>query len=182
MAQSAPSSWTGYLPLVPLRIRSALKTDLGCSAAELVYGYALCLPREFLAFTSAPSSQSGSYVKTLRDCIRSLRLTPLRHNSHRQVFIDKALDDVTHVFVWRMAHEPPLQRPYDGPFRMLRQSSKFFTIDRQGVWHTLSLSLLKKAHIDEDADVPGPSKHRPTNAASAIDAEPATTVMSANEV
>uniref|UniRef100_A0A5S6QAZ0 RNA-directed DNA polymerase n=1 Tax=Trichuris muris TaxID=70415 RepID=A0A5S6QAZ0_TRIMR len=37
--------WTKRLPLIMLGLRAALKRDIGCSAAELVYGTALRLPR-----------------------------------------------------------------------------------------------------------------------------------------
>ena len=39
------------LPLVLLGIRTALKDDLHCSTAELVYGTTLCLPGEFFDIT-----------------------------------------------------------------------------------------------------------------------------------
>ena len=38
------STWTEALPLVMLGIRTSLKSDLGCSSAELVYGTTLRLP------------------------------------------------------------------------------------------------------------------------------------------
>ncbi|KAG7176888.1 hypothetical protein Hamer_G000085 [Homarus americanus] len=104
---------------------------------------------------STPSSETDSYVETLRDCIRSLRLTPPGQNTQKQVYIDKALDEATHVYVRRMAPGSPLERPYDGPYRVLRRSSKFLTFGHQGVWHTVSIDRLKPAHIDEDTDVPG---------------------------
>ncbi|KAG7174181.1 hypothetical protein Hamer_G003081, partial [Homarus americanus] len=86
-----------------------------------------------------------------------------------------ALDDALHVFVRHMGPGPPLQHPYDGPFRVLRRSSKFFTIDRQEVWFTVSIEQLKPAHIEEDANVPSPSISKLTDTASASTAEPATT-------
>ncbi|KAG7153333.1 Malate dehydrogenase-like 1 [Homarus americanus] len=161
-----------------LAIKKAKATGIGwvcAKAAELVYGSTLCLPGEFIASTSTPSSQTGSYVETLRGCIRFLRLTSPRLSSQKQVFVDKVLDEATRVFVRRMAPGLPLQRPYDGPVRVLLRSSNFFTIDRQEVRHTVSIDRLKLAHIDEDADIPGPSINRPTSSASASDAEPVTT-------
>ena len=46
-AQPDPTKWTEALPLVLLGIRTALKTDLQCNTAELVYGTTLRLPGEF---------------------------------------------------------------------------------------------------------------------------------------
>ena len=42
-----PTDWSCSLPLVLLGIRIALKEDLGCTAAELVYGTTLRLPGSF---------------------------------------------------------------------------------------------------------------------------------------
>ncbi|BHF77213.1 hypothetical protein SprV_0502031700 [Sparganum proliferum] len=44
MAQPDPSRWSDHLPLVMLSLRSTLKADIGCTAADLVYGTSLRLP------------------------------------------------------------------------------------------------------------------------------------------
>ncbi|BHF84348.1 hypothetical protein SprV_0902749900 [Sparganum proliferum] len=46
-AQDNPSHWSEHLPLVMLGIRTALKPDLECSAAELVYDTTLRIPGDF---------------------------------------------------------------------------------------------------------------------------------------
>ena len=47
-AHHNPACWTEILPMVLLGIRTAVKEDIGCSMAELVYGTSLRLPGEFL--------------------------------------------------------------------------------------------------------------------------------------
>ena len=47
MAHSPQSQWIKALPLVLLGIRSALKEDIACTSAQLVYGTTLRLPGEF---------------------------------------------------------------------------------------------------------------------------------------
>ena len=44
-----PTHWVDSLPLVLLGVRTAVKEDLSCSAAELVYGTTLRLPGEFFS-------------------------------------------------------------------------------------------------------------------------------------
>nr|VZI14920.1 unnamed protein product [Spirometra erinaceieuropaei] len=44
MAQPDPSRWSDHLPLVLLSLRTTLKADIGCTAADLVYGTSLRLP------------------------------------------------------------------------------------------------------------------------------------------
>nr|VZI07556.1 unnamed protein product [Spirometra erinaceieuropaei] len=42
-------NWSDNLPLAHFGIRAALKSDLGCSAVELVFGTVLQLPGEMVA-------------------------------------------------------------------------------------------------------------------------------------
>ncbi len=52
-AHGDPMKWTEALPLVLLGIRTAVKADLQCSAAEIVLGTPLRVPGQF--FHSAPA-------------------------------------------------------------------------------------------------------------------------------
>ena len=52
----ATALWTESLPLVLLGICTALKGDLQCTAAELVYGMSLRLPGEFFSPSSSPAT------------------------------------------------------------------------------------------------------------------------------
>ena len=63
------SHWSEKLPLVLLGICSALKEDLHCTAAELVFGTTLCLPGGFFnsaGHTDAPDPAS---------CVAQLKLS-----------------------------------------------------------------------------------------------------------
>ena len=53
MAHSPQSHWIDTLPLVLLGIHSALKEDIACTSAELVYGTTLRLPGEFFSTVSS---------------------------------------------------------------------------------------------------------------------------------
>nr|XP_054753962.1 uncharacterized protein LOC129259726 [Lytechinus pictus] len=45
----------------------------------------------------------------------------------------------------------PLQQPYNGPFKVLKKNSKFFTLDI-GASETVSVNRLKVAYVEERAD------------------------------
>jgi transposase InsO family protein len=60
--QPNPEVWTDCLPLVLLGICTALKEDLQCTAAELVYGVSLCLPADFFSHSPFPVSPNESYI------------------------------------------------------------------------------------------------------------------------
>ena len=79
-SQPNPTHWMDSLPMVLLGIRTALKNDIHCSAAELVYGTTLCLPGEF--FDSAKSNDTvdpTNYVGQLKAAMQQLQAVPFRN-------------------------------------------------------------------------------------------------------
>ena len=94
------SHWTETLPLVLLGIRTSLKTDLQCSAAELVYGTTLRVPGEFFLQDTTTSTEDTSVLLTnLKAAMRKLRAVPLRYQPRRNTYVSKDLSTCTHVFV-----------------------------------------------------------------------------------
>ncbi|BHF61753.1 hypothetical protein SprV_0100472900 [Sparganum proliferum] len=128
-AHDNPSHWSEHLPLVMLGIRTALKPDLECSAAEPVYGTTLRIPGDFFGYSKRSADLDPSdYVQRLRQVMTHLRATPPRAptNSVRR----------------------PLQQTYDGPFRVLSRTDKHFTIDRGGRTDVVSVDRLKAAYTE----------------------------------
>ncbi|BHF63007.1 hypothetical protein SprV_0200599600 [Sparganum proliferum] len=128
-AHDNSSHWSEHLPLVMLGIRTALKPDLECSAAELVYGTTLRIPGDFFGYSQRSADLDPSdYVQRLRQVMTHLRATPPRAptNSVRR----------------------PLQQPYDGPFRVLSRTDMHFTIDRGGRTDVASVDRLKAAYTE----------------------------------
>ncbi|KRZ75639.1 Retrovirus-related Pol polyprotein from transposon opus [Trichinella papuae] len=73
---SAGVKWTTALPLVLLGIRTALKEDLNCSAAEMLYGSVLRLPADFfLGDATSSCSDPTAFAEALRTAMRRLRPT-----------------------------------------------------------------------------------------------------------
>nr|VZI36753.1 unnamed protein product [Spirometra erinaceieuropaei] len=145
MAQPGPSRWSDHLPLVLLSLRSTLKADIGCTAADLVYGTSLRLP--------------GDYVERLRSAMRNLRATPPRA-SPTNSFIPPDLDKCDFVLDRHDALRRPLQPPYDGPYKVLRRSDKDVVIERNGKTDTVSIDRVKPAYID-DSDHSSPQQRTP---------------------
>ena len=67
------------------------------------------------------------------------------------------LQSATHVFVRHDAHRSPLQRPYDGPFRVLHRSAKFFKVDLGSRTDNISIDRLKAAFIEGPSLPPSPT-------------------------
>ena len=79
---------------------SALKDDLCCTAAELVYGTSLCLPGDFFSPLPDSAADPASYVTHLKSTMQQLWATPPRV-SQRPAYVSAALSSCTHVFVRR---------------------------------------------------------------------------------
>ena len=148
-AQPPSSPWMESLPLVLLGIRTAIKEDLRFSTAELVYGTTLRLPGEFIT----PSSSSipldyNDYITRLRCFMTNLKATPPRTPGICPSFVSPALTKASHVFVRRDSVKRPLQRPYDGPYKVLQRTGKYYTLDINGTHDTVSIDRLKPAFYD----------------------------------
>nr|VZI28253.1 unnamed protein product [Spirometra erinaceieuropaei] len=128
-AHDNPSHWSEHLPLVMLGIRTALKPDLECSAAELVYGTTLRIPGDFFGYSQSSADLDPSdYVQRLRQAMTHLRATPPRPSTN--------------------SFRRPIQQPYDGLFRVLSRKDKYFTIDRGGRTDVVSIDRLKAAYTE----------------------------------
>ena len=141
--------WTDALPLILLGIRSAVKTDLDTSPAELVYGTTLRMPGEFIDASTTPLPNPTEYARRLSEHMSKLRpVSPRRQN--QVSYVDGRLNHCTHVYVRVDALRRSLQPPYEGPFRVIQRTDKTFTIERNGRRDTVSIDRLKPAYTDSD--------------------------------
>ena len=147
-ASPQPDRWADMLPMALLGIRSSIKDDLHCTTAELVYGTGLRLPGEFFTSHDGDNTDPASYVVQLKHTMRALRYTPPQQPQQPRGQVDSSLGSASHVFVCHDAVKRPLQQPYDGPFRVLARSDKFYTLDLNGRRDTVSVDRLKPAHLD----------------------------------
>ncbi|XP_068750906.1 uncharacterized protein [Montipora capricornis] len=128
-ARLAGNHWVDDLPIVPLGIRASLKEGLSCTSAELVCGTTLRLPGDFFAPPTA--EDASSFVSRLRCTMQCQQCTTSWHGNS-DVYLPPDLHSATHVYVRHDGHRPPLTRPYDGPFRVVRRLDKQFTLDING--------------------------------------------------
>ena len=148
-AQPNPDRWTDALPMALLGICTALKEDIHCTAADLVYGTSLRLPGEFFSSTQEEEmTDPVSHVARLKGTMQQLRATPVRTPPQRNDYVSDVLSSCTHVFIRHDAVRKPLQQPYDGPYKVLKRADKNYTIDINGRQNTVSLDRLKPAHCE----------------------------------
>ncbi|XP_045471778.1 uncharacterized protein LOC123678682 [Harmonia axyridis] len=117
------------------------------TAAEMVYGEPLRLPGEFLSTSTDDGADTADFVVDLRQQIRRIRPINANHHGERPSFVFKELDTSSFVFV---RHEGPklgLQKPYDGPYEVLRRDPNHFTIKINDKETTVTINRLKPAYI-----------------------------------
>ncbi|GBL80060.1 Pro-Pol polyprotein [Araneus ventricosus] len=88
--------WTESIPLVLLGLRTALKEDLQCTSAELVYGSTLKLPAEFFE-TPSLNVEPHQFLKNLRNVMDQLKLVSTASHDRQKVFVHPALGTCTRV-------------------------------------------------------------------------------------
>ncbi|GBN21475.1 Transposon Ty3-G Gag-Pol polyprotein, partial [Araneus ventricosus] len=155
--------WIQKLPTILLGIRTALKEDIGSSAAELVYGTNLRLPGEFFSSISGPKIHQ-EFLTTLREHFKEVRPKETSDHSGRLFFVHKNLSDASHVFVRQDMVKRTLQQPYDGPFKVLARKPKFFQLQIGLHKKWISIDRLKPAHILSDPTTESrPSRSSPVS-------------------
>ena len=84
MARSPKSHWIHALPLVLLGICSALKEDIACTSAELVYRTTLRLPRVFFPMVGSTNiADATSYATRLTSAMEEIQaVQPQLHRQH----------------------------------------------------------------------------------------------------
>ena len=149
-AHPHPSRWTELTPPILLSICCTIKADSGHSPAEFVYGTTLCLPGEFFSpIHDISTDDPTQFADRLRRTMHELKPTPSRFQQHNAL-IPKDLHSCSHVYVRRDAVRKPLQPTYDGPFKVLRRTDKYFVLDMKGREQTISLDRLKVAYLHSD--------------------------------
>ena len=166
-AQQHPEHWVDALPIVLLGIRTAIKEDLSCTAAELLYGTTLRLPGEFFSSSSCSDIDPAHYAARLKSSMQAIRAVPPRVPSQHRTYVNPDLSSSTHVFVRIDAVKKPLQPPYNGPYKVLQRADKFFTLDINGRRDTVSINRLKPAYMSVSSSgnvssTPAPQPSSPT--------------------
>ena len=143
-------NWVDALPLVLLGMRAAVKNDLHCSVAEMVFGEPLRLPGEFFVSSDGDMAADPAFVADLRQKIRLLRpIPPVWHGGEsRRSYVSQELSSATHVFVRVGARKTPLQSSYQGPFKVLERREKYFKLDLGNRHDMVSLDRIKPAFMD----------------------------------
>ena len=148
--QDTPLSWADNLPMVMLGIRSALKEDLGCCAAEMVFGMPLRVPGQFFDIPPVQIPDPTSFADALRITMEKLKPVQPRHPTNNRNFVHKDLKNCTHVFIRTDSVKKPLESPYKGPYKVLNRNDKCFEVLIGSKSDTVSIDRCKPAYLEEE--------------------------------
>ncbi|GFS29986.1 integrase catalytic domain-containing protein [Trichonephila inaurata madagascariensis] len=104
--------------------------DINATAAELVYGTTIRLPRYF--FEDTGTKNISEFVQQLKQTMHNLKPVPTSLYGRKTVFVHPELSQCTHVFLRHDALRKPLQSSCDGPFAVVKRSEKLIPVQRQG--------------------------------------------------
>ena len=130
-------NWIDELPWVLLGLRTATKEDLQTSPAEMVFGDSPLLPGEFASSGKTPFFPSFTQTSTSSPQHHRVDTpTPLATLARRK-----------YVFVRVGPQHPSLQRPYQGPFKVIQTGNKTFKVLMNKGPQTISVDRLKPAKV-----------------------------------
>lgn len=144
-ARLSGPNWMNELPWILLGIRTAPKEDLKTSSAELVYGSPLTVPGDFIP--SSPAEEAEKFLPKLRKKVTGFVPVPTERHGATTSSVPRDILKSQYVFVRRDNHRSPLDRPYEGPFKVLHADPKVFTIEKGGKPDRVSIDRLKPAHL-----------------------------------
>ena len=145
-------NWVHELTWALLGIRTAPKTDLGTSSAELMYGYPITVPGEFLT-DGKNATSPAEILPRLRDMVSKFLPTPTTRHGTFKSEVPRDLANAPFVFIRRGGPKPPLQTPYEGPSRVEERGDKTFKVESGNKMEIVSVDRLKPAHLDLDNPV-----------------------------
>ena len=90
----------------------------------------------------------SQYITHFKSVMSKLKAVPVRKQTPRDIYIRDDLSSCTHVYVRHDGVQKPLQPLYDGPFKVIKRNSKYFTLNIGNGHDTISLDRLKPAYLD----------------------------------
>lgn len=155
MARCNSTHWAEEIPIILLGLRTAIKEDLKCCPAELVYGQTIRIPGEIIVPSKPTNSNPIDFLLNLKQKMNTLSPIPPK-NSKQIIYMPNDLKSSSHVFVRVDKVRTGLQPPYEGPFKIIERYKKFYKLDYKNKEKNVSIDRLKPAFIDNSYSTDGP--------------------------
>jgi len=111
-----------------------------------VYGTSLHIPGEFFEAPRTSTIPPG-FLRDLQHRMRSIDPPQTNFHTMKPSHNPPDLGQSGWVYVRQDGHRTPLQRPYSGPYQVVKRHEKFFTLNLNGREDTVSIDRLKPAYI-----------------------------------
>ena len=143
------AKWLEHLPLISLGLRTVVKRDMDCLAAEALYGTTLRLPAKY--FFNAPEKvwDVTSFVDRLTKNMAKMAYSPSGEDKSIKTYVHKALEKCKQVFVRDTARSHSLQPLYHGPFKVTKKCNKFFSVLIKDEEQNIFIDRLKPATLED---------------------------------
>lgn len=153
--QPHPYRWVDSLPLVMLALRTMIKEDSLSSPAELTFGQSLRFPGEFSeGAAKVDEINKHDFLDLLLRVTSKLFPTAPRQPTHHKSHIPQDLQQAEYVWIRHDASRRPLDRPYDGPYKVVSRHDKYFTVSKGQNMENISVDRLKPAKIQDNIREP----------------------------
>ncbi|XP_015929654.3 uncharacterized protein [Parasteatoda tepidariorum] len=138
--------WSETLLTVLLGLRAALRDDTNYSISQMVYGKCIKLPGEFFD-NSKVTTSTENFISNLQNQMETLKPLESKYFKRNKVFVHKDLSSCSHVFMRIDRVRKPLESPYQGPYKVMDKSEKYFVISYKGKNVSISIDRLKPAYL-----------------------------------
>ena len=116
----------------------------------MVYGTTLRVPGELVSPHPTPVPDPVSFATRLCTAMQSVKAI-LTH-SHTRPYLPHSLSSSSHVLVRHDAVRNSLQQPYDGPYKVIKRSVKYYTLLINDKQVNVSIDRLKPAFLDKEQE------------------------------
>lgn len=150
-AHGNAENWVSHLGWALWGIRASVKTDLGFTSYELMFGENVRLPCEMVEYTdpTARPSQCVEYVKDIYEFLDAMKPTRTRVDRVKEV-LQKDLHRCQYVYVKEPSQMHGLRKTYLGPYRVLKRGKHHLVISISGRTRNVSLNDVKTAYYEGD--------------------------------
>lgn len=120
----------------------------------MTYGTTLKIPGDFVD-KKPIEGNTNNFVTNLKQKMQKIMHNPSSNHGSSKTFISPDLSKCEFVFV---RHGQPIRKlddPYNGPYRVISRSDKFFKLHIKGKEVTTSIDRIKPAYVLKEDDSSG---------------------------
>ena len=124
----------------------------------MVYGTTIRIPGELAFPNPTPLPDTLSFAIKLSTAMQTVKSIPSRAHTCSS-YLPPSLSSASHVLVRQDVVRTSLQQPYDGPYKVIKRSLKYYTLRINNKDINISIDQLKPAFLDKELQVPDDSPY-----------------------